>query len=99
MRVSPKALQYVIYDNACAVARMIRKRAVLCPPWHRLRALLWVIDRLHLQYHKARQDPASGWYAAGANPADYPQLAGIDTEAAEQLFSVANRWQAGLLLR
>ena len=26
----------------------------------------------------------------------YPELAGVDTEAAEQVFSIANRWQANL---
>ena len=32
-------------------------------------------------------------YVSGVNPHDYPDLLGVDSEAAEQVFHVANRWQ------
>ncbi|CAK9069142.1 unnamed protein product [Durusdinium trenchii] len=87
------ALRFVIYDNACAVVRMIQKRTRNGANWAQLAGLKWVIDRLHFTYHKACQDQSSGWYAPGTNPAEHPELRGIDTEAAEQVFSIANRWQ------
>lgn len=93
-------LSYVLYDNACAVVRHLRKQHVkrgkrgqdVCA-WAMLLALHWVIDRLHWCYHRACKDPNSGWFVAGVGPKDHPVLRGIDTEAAEQLFHVANRWQ------
>ena len=89
----PEALRFVIYDNACAVVRTIQKRTRNGANWAQLAGLKWVIDRLHFTYHKACQDQSSGWYAPGTNPAEHPELRGIDAEAAEQVFSIANRWQ------
>ena len=93
-------LAYVIYDNACPVARHLRKRLRENPPadpenpaWKWLIALTWVIDRLHFTYHKSCRDINSSWYVAGVDARDYPVLKGVDTEAAEQIFSLANRWQ------
>ena len=55
--------------------------------------LKWVIDRLHFTYHRGCRNPQSGYYVDGVAPADHPELKGIDTEAAEQTFHIANRWQ------
>jgi hypothetical protein len=96
-------LVYVIYDNACAVARHLRKRQRSSPPadpedvaWKWLLALKWVIDRLHFCYHRACRDETSSWYVPGVDPAEHSTLEGVDTEAAEQIFHVANRWQVVL---
>ena len=93
-------LAYVIYDNACAVARHLRKRQRESPPadpaapaWAWLLQLRWVIDRLHFTYHKSCRDRTSALYVPGVDADEHPCLKGVDTEAAEQLFSVAKRWQ------
>ena len=94
-------LSHVIYDNACGAARSLRKRAsqaTAVPSWAALNRLKWVIDRLHLRYHTACRQPGSGWHVEGVDPADHPELRGIDTEAAEQVFHIANKWQAVLTL-
>lgn len=92
-------LAYVIYDNACGAARSIRKRMKEChgigvhEAWKQLSSLHWVVDRLHLRYHSACRCPDSAWFVPGVDPADHPTLLGIDTEAAEQVFHIASRWQ------
>jgi hypothetical protein len=93
-------LAYVIYDNACAVVRHLRRRQRESPPasldnaaWKWLLSLQWVIDRLHFCYHRSCKDKDSAWFVAGVDAAEHPILDGVDTEAAEQIFSVANRWQ------
>eukprot|EP00959_Pyramimonas_sp_CCMP1952_P448253 9386262-Pyramimonas_sp.AAC.1 len=96
-------LAYVIYDNACAVARHLRKRQREGPPsdpdapgWTWLLGLQWIIDRLHFTYHKSCRDKTSPYFVPGVDADDYPSLKGVDTEAVEQLFHVANRWQVVL---
>ena len=93
-------LAFVVYDNACGAARSARKRVrdlTLAAPvraaWQRLANLHWVVDRLHLRYHSACRQPSSPWFVSGADRAAHPDLYGIDTEAAEQVFHVAGRWQ------
>ena len=62
-------LVYVIYDNACAVKRHLRKRVredplldEAHPAWRWLTvSAIWVIDRLHFGYHKACRDVKSSW--------------------------------------
>ena len=39
---------------------------------------------------------SSGWYVPGVDPAGHPSLVGVDTEAAEQIFHIAKRWQTVL---
>ncbi|CAK0887840.1 unnamed protein product, partial [Prorocentrum cordatum] len=97
------ALACVIYDNACAVARHLRKRQRESPPsdpdapgWTWLLGLQWVVDRLHFTYRKGCRDKTSPYFAPGVDADDYPSLKGVDTEAVEQLFHVANRWQVVL---
>ena len=87
-------------DNACAVVRHLNKQAREMSAasqdnakWRWLRSLLWLIDRLHFSYHIACQDESSSYSVPGVNPYGYPALEGIDSEAAEQVFHVANRWQ------
>ena len=94
------ALAFIIYDNACGAARTVRKRVrdgglpvAVQQAWQRLAALNWVVDRLHLRYHSACRQPSSPWFVPAVDPAAHPDLHGIDTEAAEQVFHIASRWQ------
>ena len=91
-------LAFVVYDNACNIFRHVRKslqtsRPVCQSAWQRLAALQWVLDRLHFTYHRACQDPDSSYFVPEVNPRMYPKLLGVDTEAAEQIFHIAERWQ------
>ena len=52
-----------------------------------------LIDRLHWGYHKGCRDPHSSYYVPDVDPTKYSALVGVDTEAAEQVFHIANRWQ------
>lgn len=96
-------LRFVIYDNACGMVRSLKKKCkthaaspLLASAWGVLAALQWVIDRLHWTYHRGCRDQSSGWYVPGVDPASHPVLIGVDTEAAEQVFHIANRWQTVL---
>jgi hypothetical protein len=93
-------MEFVLYDNACAIVRHLRKQIETrsfvgdtLAAWKRLALLKYVIDRLHWTYHRACRDPSSGWYVRGVDPALHPSLLGVDTEGAEQIFHIANRWQ------
>eukprot|EP00974_Lingulodinium_polyedra_P073858 7153043-Lingulodinium_polyedra.AAC.1 len=61
--------------------------------WRTLQSLVWAIDRLHFTYHSGCRDAASPWYVPGVDPGSHPELRGVDTEAAEQIFHIASRWQ------
>jgi hypothetical protein len=61
--------------------------------WTALLLLRWVIDGLHWTYHRGCRDPTSSWFVDGVDPSGYPELKGVDTEGAEQIFHIANRWQ------
>ena len=61
-----------------------------------LTRLHWVIDRLHFQSHSGCKDRSSPYYVEEVNPQLYPDLKGVDTEAAEQICHVASRWQVVL---
>lgn len=97
-------LSHIIYDNACGIVRHLRKQLAkkeaahddTAVAWSALLALQWVIDRLHFTYHRACRRRMSAWFVDGVDPGDHPILHGIDTEAAEQIFHIANRWQTTL---
>ena len=61
--------------------------------WTSLLALKWIVDKLHFWYHTGCRNPDSSYYVEGVDPYQYPELLGVDTEAAEQIFHIANRWQ------
>ena len=84
------ALRYVVYDNACGMVRHMRKSLLTAvasarAAWRRVASMTWVLDRLHFTYHRVCQDPASSYFVCEVNPHIYPELAGIDTEAAEHV--------------
>ena len=94
------SMTYVIYDNACALVRHLTKQIAtrsmgpdVVAAWQRLVALNYVIDRLRWAYHRACRDPSSSYFVQGVDPASHPALRGVDTEGAEQIFHIANRWQ------
>jgi len=96
-------LEFIIYDNACGVVRSLKKKVrthagspALAAAWGVLASLQWVIVRLHWTYHTGCRDASTGWYVPGVDPHAYPSLLGVDTEAAEQVFHIANRWQTVL---
>jgi hypothetical protein len=98
-----RTVEWVIYDFACGILRHIRvqmrKRQGTAShaAWGKLMALKWVIDRLHFgKGHTACKDEKSTYFEPSVNPYACDELVGIDTEAAEQIFHVANRWQANL---
>ena len=64
---------------------------MVCTAWPHLDS-----RQLHFGYHKAWRDRRSKWYLKRVNPYRHKQVNGIDTEAAEHVFSVANRWSAVL---
>ena len=93
-------LTFMLYDNACGMRRHLRHRAVAAASdilqhsaWQRLLQLRWVVDRLHWCYHRACRNPEHSHYDPDVSPHAHPLLQGIDTEAAEQIFHIANRWQ------
>ena len=49
-------------------------------------------------YHKSCHERTSALYVPGVDADDHPCLKGVDTEAAEQFFSVAERRQIVLTL-
>lgn len=102
MKLFP-ALRYVVYDNACGVVRHVKKQVSAragapqqVAAWRKLSQLHWVIDRLHATYHRACKDETGGWYVPNITADCFPDLDGADTEAAEQVFHIANRWQTVL---
>ena len=96
-------MRFLIYDNACGVVRSLNKKLrlhaaspVLAAAWGVVAGLQWVIDRLHWTYHTGCRDASTGWYVPGVDPHAHSALLGVDTEAAEQVFHIANRWQTVL---
>ena len=95
-------VRYVIYDFACGLLRVMRKAAHAAEgepshaAWSKLLSLRWVVDRLHYRGHRGCKDPASSWYEPDVNPDTREALRGVDSEACEQLFSVAGRCVSAL---
>ena len=61
--------------------------------WAALMKRIWVVDKLHFWYHTGCRDPGSSYYVEEVDPYKYPEIVGMDTEAAEQIFHIADRWQ------
>ena len=92
-------LAFIVYDFACGARRFMRRQAQAShrratgvqTAWRLLQNLIWVCDRLHYQFHKCR-DSSEPSYLPEVNPHIYEELRGIDSEAAEQIFSIVERW-------
>ena len=90
-------IAFIAYDNACGLVRFImsqsgQRAGEAKAAWAVLEQLSWVIDKLHFCYHKACRTRLSRYFLPRANPYHCTKLHGIDTEAAEQVFSLASRW-------
>ena len=93
-------LSYILYDNACGIRRHLRRQvadradeSARRSSWQQLLNVNWVVDRLHWTYHRACRDPQHAHYDPGVSPHAHKALMGVDTEAAEQVFHIASRWQ------
>ena len=73
-----------------------KRRGASSVAWTRLLGLQWIVDRLHFCYHKACRNKKSSYYLARVNPYRYKEIHGVNSEAAEQVFALANRWTAVL---
>ena len=96
-------LSWVVYDFACGAVRHIRTSSQkrqgkpAQEAWIKLLSLRWVVDKLHFfKGHTACKDESSRYYEPKVNPYAHKEIIGVDTEAAEQIFHIANRWQTNL---
>jgi len=95
------SLVWVVYDNACGMKRFLRNQCRLhkrssTAAWAAMQELKFVCDRVHYHGHKACKNPDSTYYEPSVDPYKYPDLVGVDTEAAEQVFNICDRWQHSL---
>ena len=81
-----RCFDYIIYDNACHLARFVRKRASR-PPVRSLLAQLaagtYVLDRFHRGNHTACVDPSSRYYLPEVQVERHPRLAALNSSWSE----------------
>lgn len=82
-------LQYVIYDNACALARFARHpvRKDRTDAAVSLAGLTYVLDGFHQQNHTSCLDPTHALHMPEVLRARHPRLQDVNTQTAEQFFS------------
>ena len=90
-------LTWAVYDNACGamcfVVKQMKMRHPACQAaWGAVARLKWACDRLHWHFHRACRDETSSYYNPDVNPYLHDELAGLNSEAAEQMFSICERW-------
>ncbi|CAK9089942.1 Uncharacterized protein (Fragment), partial [Durusdinium trenchii] len=75
-------LQYVIYDNACALARFARHplRKERTPTAAALAALTYVLDGFHAQNHTSCLDESHPLYTPEVQRAQHAALQGLNTQ-------------------
>ena len=82
---SKRQLDYIVYDNACHLARFIRKKArrrgtqVL----RSLAAAKFVIDRFHLRNHRSCCDPGSRYFLEEVRLDAHPELKDLNSSWSE----------------
>ena len=87
------------YDNACHARRTIAKKLrhatkrlrAVPEQWQALADLIWALDKLHLQYHQGCLSEGA-YHVPGVNPYDHIFLDHVNTQGAEQTFSMIDRW-------
>ena len=86
---APERLQYILYDNACALARYARHpmRATRTPAAIQLAGLTYVLDSFHVANHTACLDPTSAHYLPEVSRERHAALQGVNSQTAEQFFS------------
>eukprot|EP00438_Fugacium_kawagutii_P019339 Skav202390 [mRNA] locus=scaffold1406:411525:413741:- [translate_table: standard] len=89
---APQRLEYVFYDNACALARYARHtvRATRTPASIALAGLTYVLDSFHVANHTACVNPSSPHHLPEVLREQHAALAGVNSQTAEQFFSWAD---------
>lgn len=93
MRLVPSKT-FLCYDFACGLARFLRNpvRAESTDVLRRLAACTFVVPDSHIRNHTACVDPSNAtYYMPEVKKAAHPELAGVNCEAQEQVFSWV-RW-------
>ena len=85
--------KYLCYDNACALARYCRNpiRSNSSPGAQKLRDCIFFLPESHARGHTACLDPASTYYLPEVRKGSHSILAGVNSEAQEQVFAWV-RW-------
>ena len=84
------AKRFLCYDNACALARFCRNpvRAAHMVPFH---GCQFILPESHARGHTACLNPDHVHYLPEVRKSAHPELAGVNTEAQEQVFAWS-RW-------
>lgn len=85
--------KYLCYDNACALARYCRNpvRSTSSAGAQKLRDCIFFLPESHVRGHTACLDPASNYYSPEVRKGSHSILAGVNSEAQEQVFAWV-RW-------
>ena len=80
---------YLCYDNACALARYCRNpiRSNSSAGAQKLRGCIFFLPESHARGHTACLDPASNYYLPEVRKGNHSILAGVNSEAQEQVFA------------
>jgi hypothetical protein len=81
-----RSLTYIVYDNACMLARFVRNRArvTVLGVLQQLAALVYIIDRYHKSNHRACLNPQHRLYSPEVDIDRYPDLKHLNTSLNEQ---------------
>ena len=83
---SKRKLQYVFYDNACALARFSRHstRCDRTVASKQMAQLIYVLDGLHIHNHTACLDPDNSLYMPEVKRDEYNELEHANSQTCEQ---------------
>lgn len=86
---APGRIEYILYDNACALARYARHplRATRTAAAIALAGLTYVLDSFHAANHTACLDSTSPYYLPEVSRERHAALRGVNSQTAEQFFS------------
>lgn len=86
---SRRSLEFVVYDNACALARFVRRLARRSPSGVRTQCagLTFCIDRFHAQNHTACRNPRHRLFMPEVDIGQYPVLQEFNSSVSEQFNS------------
>ena len=90
-------LRYVMYDNACALARYARHpcRAGRTLTSQAMAAFTYVLDGFHRHNHTACLDPGHAMFLPEVRRESHPELQGVNSQTAEQFFAWADAFVPG----
>eukprot|EP00435_Cladocopium_sp_Y103_P036568 s1012_g9.t1 len=86
---APSRMKYILYDNACALARYARHplRATRTAAAVTLAGLTYVLDSFHAANHTACLDSTSSYYLPEVSRNRHAELRGVNSQTAEQFFA------------